>query len=179
LPFYIFHELPAGVSGLIIAAIFAAAQSTVSSSLNSVATTYVKDIDARLLRPGRDDRSYLWAAQIVVVIAGLFGTGIAVLMARSNIESAFATFNTMIGLTAGSLGGLFALGFFTRNTHGLGALIGAFAGFASVLALHLTKASVSGLLYAAIGFSVWFVVGIIASRLCSGSGDASLSLRGR
>ncbi len=179
LPFYIFRELPAGVSGLIIAAIFAAAQSTVSSSLNSVATTYVKDIDARLLRPGRDDRSYLWAAQIVVVIAGLFGTGIAVLMARSNIESAFAAFNSMIGLTAGSLGGLFALGIFTRSTHGLGALIGAIVGFASVLALHFTKAPVSGLLYAAIGFLVCFVVGIIASRLCSGSGDASLSLRGR
>jgi SSS family transporter len=179
LPFYLFRELPAGVSGLIIAAIFAAAQSTVSSSLNSVATTYVKDIDARLLRPGREDRSYLRVAQIVVVIAGLFGTGIAVLMARSNIESAFATFNTMIGLTAGSLGGLFALGIFTRSTHGLGALVGAIAGFASVILLHLTKAPVSGLLYAAIGFIVCYAVGILASRLCSGPGDATLSLRGR
>lgn len=179
LPFYIFHELPVGVAGLIIAAIFAAAQSTVSSSLNSVATTYVKDIDARLLRPGRDDRSYLRVAQIVVVIAGLLGTGIAVWMARSNIESAFATFNTMIGLTAGSLGGLFALGIFTRSTHALGALIGAITGFASVVALHITKAPVSGLLYATIGFGVCFLVGIGVSRFCTGRGDPSLSLPGQ
>jgi SSS family transporter len=178
LPFFIFHELPAGVSGLIIAAIFAAAQSTVSSSLNSVATTFVKDIDSRLLRPGRVDRTYLRSAQAVVVVTGLAGTGIAVVMARSNIESAFATFNTMIGLTAGSLGGVFALGVFTRRTHGKGALAGAIAGIAVVLALYLTKAPVTGLLYAAIGFGTCFVTGVIVSRCLPGRGDPSLSLPG-
>ena len=178
LPFYIFHELPAGVSGLIIAAIFAAAQSTVSSSLNSVATTFVKDIDSRLLRPGRADRTYLRSAQAVVIVAGLAGTGIAVVMARSNIESAFATFNTMIGLTAGSLGGLFALGIFSRGANGAGALAGAVMGFLAVLALHLGDAPVTGLLYAAIGFSVCFIVGLAASRVLPGGGDSSLSLSG-
>ncbi len=179
LPYYIFHELPAGVSGLIIAAIFAAAQSTISSSLNSVATTYVKDIDARWLRPGRADRSYLRSAQLVVIIAGIAGTGIAVIMAKSHIESAFATFNTMIGLTAGSLGGLFALGIFTRRANSRGAFLGALAGFFCVLAIHWWKLPVSGLLYAAIGFGVCFVVGIIASHLVSGQGDATLSWRNR
>ena len=179
LPFYIFHELPAGISGLIIAAIFAAAQSTISSSLNSVATTFVKDIDARWLRPGRDDRSYLRSAQIMVVVAGLFGTGIAVVMAYSKIESAFATFNTMIGLTAGSLGGLFALGIFSRRAHATGAMVGAVAGFVVVLLLHLGKATVSGLLYAAIGFIVCYTVGLIASLIFPGKGDASLSWRNR
>ena len=110
------------------AAIFAAAQSTVSSSLNSVATAFVKDFDSRLLRPGRPDRTYLRTAQAAVVVAGLLGIGLAVTMAESRIESAFKTFNTMIGLTAGSLGGLFALGVFTRRASGGGALVGAVAG---------------------------------------------------
>lgn len=179
LPFYIMHELPVGISGLVIAAIFAASQSTVSSSLNSVATAYIKDIDARLLRPGRSDHTYLRTAQLVVVIAGLFGIGIAIIMAESNIESAFKTFNMMIGLTAGSLGGLFALGVFTRSAHGTGALIGAFAGLIAVVALHLFKAPVTGLLYAFIGFGICFVVGWLASLILRGRGDSTLSLRNR
>ncbi|MCH7227701.1 sodium/solute symporter [Haloferula sp. A504] len=176
LPFYIVRELPVGISGLVIAAIFAAAQSTVSSSLNSVATTFVKDLDSRLLRPGRNDRTYLRSAQTVVVVAGVVGVGIAIAMAQSNIESAFKTFNTMIGLTAGSLGGLFALGIFTRRAHGSGALLGAFAGLATVLSLHLSKAPVSGLLYAFIGFAACSLVGWLASLVLTGRSDPGLSL---
>ncbi|MCP5546477.1 MAG: sodium/solute symporter [Akkermansiaceae bacterium] len=176
LPFYIMQQLPVGVSGLVIAAIFAASQSTVSSSLNSVATAFVKDIDSRLLRPGRDDRSYLRAAQAAVIVAGLFGIAIAVTMAESNIESAFKTFNTMIGLTAGSLGGLFALGIFTRRGNGAGALVGAVTGLATVLTLHLTNAPVTGLLYAAVGFVVSFAAGWLASLLLPGRGDPTLSV---
>ena len=168
LPFFIVRELPVGVSGLVIAAIFAASQSTVSSSLNSVATAWVKDIDSRLLRPGRADRSYLRCAQAVVVVSGLAGTAIAIIMAHSNIESAFKTFNSMIGLTAGPLGGLFALGVFTRRTHGAGALAGAFAGLAVVLAIHLSKAPVSGLLYAFIGFASCFATGWLFSAILPG-----------
>jgi SSS family transporter len=177
LPFFIVRELPVGISGLVIAAIFAAAQSTVSSSLNSVATTFVKDLDSRLLRPGRGDRTYLRAAQIVVVLAGLIGVGIAVVMAKSNIESAFKTFNAMIGLTAGSLGGLFALGVFTRRAHGTGALVGAVIGLATVLTLHLSKAPVSGLLYSFIGFATCFVAGWLLSLVLPGRADPELSLR--
>jgi solute:Na+ symporter, SSS family len=178
LPFYIVRELPTGISGLVIAALFAAAQSTVSSSLNSVATTFVKDIDARLLRRGREDQAYLRSAQLAVVVAGLLGIGIAVVMASSTIESAFKTFNSMIGLTAGSLGGLFALGVFTRRSHGRGAFIGALCGLVTVLALHLGGAPVTGLLYAAIGFATCFFVGWGMSRLLPGRGDGSLSLFG-
>ena len=60
-----------GVSGLIIAAIFAASQSTISSSLNSVATAWIKDFDTRLIRPGSDDATYLRAAKWVVTLIGV------------------------------------------------------------------------------------------------------------
>lgn len=176
LPFYIVNELPVGISGLVIAAIFAAAQSTVSSSLNSIATSFVKDLDSRLLRPGRDDRTYLRSAQSVVVIAGLIGIGVAVTMARSDIESAFKTFNSMIGLTAGSLGGLFALGVFTKRAHGLGALIGALAGLVTVLIIHISGIEITGLLYAFVGFATSFLVGWILSLTLPGKANSEFSL---
>lgn len=176
LPFYIVRELPVGISGLVIAAIFAAAQSTVSSSLNSIATSFVKDFDSRLLRPGRDDRSYLRSAQAVVVFAGLVGIGIAVTMARSDIESAFKTFNSIIGLTAGSLGGLFALGVFTSCAHGNGALLGALLGLATVVFIHLSGAPVTGLLYAFIGFATCFISGWLLSLALPGQANAKFSL---
>lgn len=176
LPFYIVCELPIGISGLVIAAIFAAAQSTVSSSLNSIATSFVKDFDSRLLRPNREDHTYLRSAQTVVVVAGLIGIGIAVTMARSDIESAFKTFNSMIGLTAGSLGGLFALGVFTRRAHGAGALIGALSGLATVIVIHLSAMEVTGLLYAFIGFATSFLVGWILSLALPGKANCEFSL---
>jgi solute:Na+ symporter, SSS family len=180
LPFYIMQQLPVGVSGLVIAAIFAAAQSTVSSSLNSTATAYIKDFDARLLRPGRDDKTYLRAAQAVVVVVGCAATAIAVWMAKANIESAFKTFNTLIGLTAGPLGGLFALGIFSRRANGRGALAGALLGFATVIGLQVSGAPVTGLLFGLIGFVGSFAAGWLASLVLPGPGDPALAWhRGR
>jgi SSS family transporter len=185
LPFFIMQQLPVGVSGLVIAAVFAASQSTVSSSLNSVATTWVKDFDARLIRPDAADQDYLKAAKWVVVLIGTVGIAVAIVLARSGIESAFKTFQSIIGLTAGSLGGLFALGVFTRRANGRGAVVGALAGFATVMILKLLadaaasrgeEAAVTGLLYAFIGFTVCFAVGYLASIATGARGDRSEGL---
>jgi solute:Na+ symporter, SSS family len=178
LPYFIMHELPVGVSGLLIAAIFAASQSTISSSLNSIATSWSKDFDMRILRPNRDDATYLSAAKWVVLVIGSLGTATALWMANSDLQSAFAAFNTLIGLTAGSLGGLFALGVFTRRANGRGALIGAITGFAVVVSLEVTKAPVAGLLYAFIGCAVCFITGWLASWLFPATPATGLSRRG-
>ena len=178
LPFFILQELPTGVSGLIIAAIFAASQSTVSSSLNSLATCFVTDIDARVVRPGRSDRTYLRSAQWVVLVTGVLSVLVALYLAYSGVDSAFKTFNTIIGLTAGSLGGLFALGVFTRRANARGAMAGAVAGFATVLWLELSNAPVTGILYGFVGFATCFAVGYLASLALPGEGDPELSLPG-
>jgi Na+/proline symporter len=178
LPFFILQQLPAGVSGLVIAAIFAAAQSTISSSLNSVATAWIKDFDARLLRPAAADAAYLQAAKWVVVLVGVLGIGVACLMALSDMESAFKTFNHLIGLTAGALGGLFALGVFTRRANGRGALAGALAGLGTVLGLYFSGAPVSGLLYAFIGCGVCFGVGYLTSLVTGADRGRGLSVYG-
>ncbi|MBK8979671.1 MAG: sodium/solute symporter [Planctomycetes bacterium] len=179
LPHFIVAELPTGIAGLVIAAIFAASQSTISSSLNSIATAFVTDIDKRLLRPARDDRAYLRSAQVVAVVVGLAAIGVALWMATARIESAFKTFNTLIGLTAGSLGGLFALGVFTRRANASGALAGALLGLAVVVALELSNAAVTGILYAFVGLSTCVGAGLLLSFVLPGRADASLSLRTR
>ncbi len=178
LPYFIMHELPLGVSGLLIAAIFAASQSTISSSLNSIATSWSKDFDMRILRPNRADATYLSAAKWVVLVVGSLGTATALWLAKSDLQSAFAAFNTLIGLTAGSLGGLFALGVFTRRANGRGALLGAITGFALVVSLEVTKAPVAGLLYAFIGCAVCFITGWLASWLFPAAPATGLSRRG-
>lgn len=178
LPYFIMHELPRGVSGLLIAAIFAASQSTISSSLNSIAAFWSHDFDMRILRPNRDDSTYHNAAKWVVLVVGSLGTGTALWMAGSDRQSAFAAFNTLIGLTAGSLGGLFALGVFTRRANGPGALVGAVTGFTLVVTLEVLKAPVAGLLYAFIGCSVCFVTGWLASWLFRATPATGLSRRG-
>jgi SSS family transporter len=178
LPHFIMHELPLGVSGILIAAIFAASQSTISSSLNSIATSWSKDFDMRIFRPNRNDSTYLAAAKWVVMGVGSLGTATALWMAESDLQSAFAAFNTLIGLTAGSLGGLFALGVFTRRANGPGALIGALTGFTAVVSIELTKAPIAGLLYAFIGCAVCFIIGWLASWLFPASPATGLSRRG-
>lgn len=165
LPFFIVRELPTGVAGLVIAGLFAAAQSTVSSSLNSIATCWVKDVDPRLVRRVRLDREALKLAQVVVVLVGATAVAAALWMAHSGVKGAFELFNTYIGLAAGSLGGLFALAVLTERVGGSAALLGAVTGFVGVLALHIAEAPFTGLLNAALGFSLCFVVGVGASAL--------------
>lgn len=167
LPFFVLQQLPVGVAGLIIAAIFAAAQSTVSSSLNSVSTAYVTDFHARVFFPENSDAKNLFAARIVVLVIGILGIIVACIMAKSNMRSAFEIFNSLIGLTAGALGGLFALGIFNKRANGRGAFIGALIAFATVVTLFVKKVPVSGLLYAFIGFMICLIAGSLLSVLFS------------
>ena len=109
-PLFIVRELPAGVAGLIVAGIFAAAQSTLASSLNSVATAYVTDFHRRF-RPGRPDAACLRLARWLtgVVGAGRHGGG-ACGWPRSDIRSLWEAFLSVIGLFGGTISGLFVLG---------------------------------------------------------------------
>ncbi len=165
LPYFIVSELPRGLSGLVIAALFAASQSTVSSSLNSIAACWVKDIDGRLVQRTRSDAAALALARRVVLVVGALGIGAALWMAHTGVESAFKAFNTYIGLAAGPLGGLFALAVFTRRVPGRAALFGAVVGLAGVLALYLAGLPVTGLLYAAVGFTLCASAALLLSLI--------------
>lgn len=162
-PWFIVRELPAGVAGLLIAGILAAAMSSLDSSMNSAATAIVTDFYRRF-RPDAPDRRCLRLAQVLTVLLGVIGTGTALLMAGSEIRSLWDQFMKLLGLFGGSLAGLFILGIFTRRAHGTGALVGAFA---SALALYLVQqyTALHFFLYAGVGIGTCFVVGYTVSLI--------------
>jgi len=136
-PFFIMSQLPVGVAGLIVAGIFAAAQSTLASSMNSVATIYVTDFHHRL-RPGVSDQACLRVARLVTVVVGVAGTGAALVMATTDIRTIYSLVLEFMGLLGGTLSGLFVLGIFSRRASGKGALVGAMLSAVIVFGVRLT-----------------------------------------
>lgn len=109
-PDFITHHLPVGLSGLVVAAIFAAAM---SSSLNSIAATVVADL-YKPLKPNRDDRHYLKVSHIVTVIAGIVQIVVGVAMERT-AKSALNTVLSIASLINGPILGVFLLGWSRRG----------------------------------------------------------------
>lgn len=167
LPFFILQNLPVGLAGLIVAGIFAAAQSTISSSLNSVATAFVTDFHARVLRPASSDGQRLQVARNVVILLGIIGIALASWIAATGMKSAFDAFNTFIGMALGPVGGMFFLGVFTKRPTGFCALAGALVGFLAVVSLHFARESGNldlwPVLNGLISFVLTAVVGYAAS----------------
>jgi len=160
-PLFIVNELPVGLAGLIVAGIFAAAQSTVSTSMNSTATTLTTDF----LRPFhvfKSERSYFVAARVATLSFGVLGTLLGLLFVHPDIKSLFDQFLRVVGLFMGVLGGLFALGMLTRRCTSTGALIGVLCGAAILFGLQ-TWSGISGYLYASIGAGSCFMIGYLAS----------------
>ena len=165
LPFFIMQNLPTGVAGLIIAGVFAAAQSTISSSLNSVATAFVTDVYGRLLKPESDDQARLGVAKWVVIVLGLAGIGVSSYLAMIKTDEVFMLFNRFIGFALGPLGGLFALGVFSRRSDGRAGFCALIAGVVTVIGVYLMNEAgiidLMPLLYGAVGFLTTLVVGIV------------------
>lgn len=109
-PFFIVTQLPTGVSGLLIAAVFAAAMSSLDSSMNSVATVVTTDFYRNWFPKDTTGKNTLGFARLITVIVGAFGTGFALVMARLGLPSLWDQFNMIIGLFAGGLGGIFLIG---------------------------------------------------------------------
>ncbi|MBJ7882127.1 sodium/solute symporter [Gelidibacter salicanalis] len=122
-PWYIVRELPMGVSGLLVAGIFSAAMSSISSSLNSVSTAYCNDFHMHF-KPGVNDHKLLKIARIVTVVTGVLGVLLALWMASSNIKSLWDQFYRFLGLFTGGLGGMFLLGMLTKRANATGTLMG-------------------------------------------------------
>lgn len=160
-PLFISRELPAGLSGLVVAGIFAAAQSTISTSMNSMSTAVVTDF-VRPLASGWQERTYLWLGRGLTVLFGVVGVWLAVLFASADIKSLWDQFMTILGLLGGSMCGLFCLGIFTKRAHAAGAMVGAIFGAAVLYAVQQFTAT-HLLLYAAVGVAASFVAGYVAS----------------
>ncbi len=108
-PYFIATEVPTGLKGLIIAAIIAAAMSTVDSALNSSATVLFLDFYKRYLNPDIGERASVLFLRLATGVWGLLGTGAALLMIRA--RSALDVWWQISGIFGGALLGLFLLAF--------------------------------------------------------------------
>jgi SSS family solute:Na+ symporter len=122
-PLFIAAELPVGITGLLIAGIFAASMSTLSSILNSVATVATVDFYEKVAKNPLPKRS-LRFAEIVTVVAGFIGVGLALLLSRYEIESVLDLALELWGLVGGGFAGAYTLGMFTRRSNWQGVVIG-------------------------------------------------------
>ncbi len=122
-PQFIAAELPVGITGLIIAGIFAASMSTLSSCMNSVATLVSVDFYERYGKKVTPQKS-VRLAEVITVVAGLIGIGTALLLASADIKSALDTSFQLAGLLGGGFAGCYALGLFTKRSNWQGALLG-------------------------------------------------------
>lgn len=167
LPWYMSTALPRGVLGLVIAGLFAAAMSTLSSSMNSAATAFVTDI-YRKMQPRRDERHMLSIARWATFVLGMVGILFAVVMASWDIKSLWDEFSKFLGILLGGLGGLFLLGLVTRRANATGALCG-LVGSIIVQTLVTQHQWVNLLLYSTTGFIACFAIGYVVSLFTGGS----------
>jgi Na+/proline symporter len=155
--------MPAGIAGIMIAAIFAATMSTVSSSINSLSTAFTTDFYQYMFR-NKPDKHLLKVARITGMVLGGIGVGLAIMMAMWNILSLFDYFNYILGLLASGLGGLFFMGIFIPRIREKAAIVGFAGGFLTVLIVKL-QTDIHLMLYGFIGMISSIIIGLIFSYI--------------
>jgi Na+/proline symporter len=159
-PTFIMTRLPVGLIGLLIAAIFAAAMSTISAEMASLSTATVIDFYRRFARPQADDRHYLRVSRLATGLWGLFASGVAVWAAE--LGSLIEVVNRFGSFFYGSILGVFILAVGFPKATGNGAFIGLLAGMGSV-AWAASFTSVAFLWHNVIGAVAVVVVGMAVS----------------
>ena len=134
-PHFIANQLPVGLTGLLIAAIFAAAMSSVDSSLNSSATIILNDIYKRYFRKDAGEAESMRVLYATTLVLGVAGTAAA--LAMISIKSALDTWWKLSGIFAGGMLGLFLLGMISKRADSKAALLGVFCGLSVIVWMSL------------------------------------------
>ena len=129
-PTFILENMPIGVIGLLIAAIFAAAMSSISAELNSLATATTIDFYRRLYKPEATDSHYVMVGRATTFIWGVFACIVALF--ATNLGSLIEVVNKFGSFFYGSLLGVFVLAFVVKRARARGAFFGLLCGIASV-----------------------------------------------
>lgn len=155
-PDFITKFMPSGLSGLVVAAIFAAA---LSSSLNSIAATAVNDL-YKPFKPRRDDKHYLRVSHWLTLLWGIIQIGVALAVMRQN-RSALDQALSVASLINGPVLGVFLVGTFLRRVSEPPALLGMLA---SMLVMFYIRfwTPIAWTWYVLIGSLVTFLVAWLA-----------------
>jgi Na+/proline symporter len=160
----VLQNMPIGVIGLIIAAIFAAAMSTIAAELNALATTTTLDFYRRLFKPEAKDSEYLLVGKFATLGWGLFACVAAIF--STNLGSLIEVINKFGSFFYGSLLGVFMLAFLFPRARSRGAFFGILIGISSVAILsYYTK--IAFLWFNVIGCVVTVIAGLLISLTVS------------
>ena len=167
IPRFVLGELPIGLAGLFVAAIIAAAMSSISSELNSLSTTSIIDFYRRWFRPGASDAHYLTVSKVATAFWGVFACVVA--LYAVSLGSLIEVVNRFGSFFYGSILGVFLLAMVPR-AGGPGAFLGLLAGMLAVAAVTFGAPDVSFLWHNVIGAATVLGVGVALSLARRGSG---------
>ncbi len=181
-PFFIVNSLPAGISGLLIASVFAAGMSTISTSFNSSATVFLTDFYQRYFDKESSEKN----AMKVLYISSLFISlvGIIIGIAMINVKSALDAWWKLASIFSGGMLGLFLLAAFTQIKNKMAPVIGAIVGVVVIFYLSgapliwgkdIPLGNLHSYLAIVAGTSVIFIIGFVLSWLLGKPKTAELS----
>lgn len=173
-PFFIINNMPAGLTGLLIASVFAAGMSTISTSVNSSATVILNDYFKKRLKQGNEEKASLRILYSSSVIFSILSIVIAIAMI--GVQSALDAWWKLASIFSGGMLGLFLLGYFSSKVNNKAALTGVIAGVIVIAWMSLSPVFFKGemarfaspfhsYLTIVFGTTVIFVVGFLAGTL--------------
>ncbi len=183
-PYFVASRLPVGVAGLVIAAIFAAAMSSIDACMNANSTVCVEDFYRRFRRTPAPDRHYLNVARWLTVLWGILATVMAILM--MDIRTVQIVWGKVMGISTNGVLGLMALAFLNKPVKGWAAVTGFLSGYFSLFAVMCliqvkpffaitypvpAGSTMSYLLWPVVGNTVCFVVALTLDRVFAGGND--------
>jgi SSS family solute:Na+ symporter len=135
-PHFIVNGLPAGITGLLIAAIFAAGMSTVATSINSTATIILSDYYKRYFNKNADEKTSMKVLYSSSLIFGALGISIA--LALVGVESVLDAWWGLASIFSGGMLGLFLLGYLSKKVRNIDAAIGVIVGALLIIWMSLS-----------------------------------------
>lgn len=164
-PTFVANHMPVGLVGLIIAAIFAAAMSSIAAELNSLSTATIIDFYRRHLKTTASDRHYLTASKLVTGFWGLVACVVAIY--ATSLGPLIDVVNQFGSFFYGSLLGVFVLAIGTTRATAKGAFWGLLAGIAAVALVAFTT-SIAFLWHNVVGACTVVAVGMAISLMGRG-----------
>lgn len=160
-PFFMVNELPVGLTGLLIASVFAAGMSTIATSVTSSSTIILTDYYLRF-RSQANNRERMWVLKLASVGVGI--AGVLVAFAFMNVESALDAWWALASIFSGGMLGLFLLGYISRKARNVDAVLGVVCGVVLVCWIVVTPL-VHANLAIVFGTLLIFLVGFLSAHL--------------
>jgi SSS family solute:Na+ symporter len=167
-PYYILHFMPKGFPGLMVAAIYAAAMSTLSSVLNSLATVTINDFYKRW-KPSEGEEKYVQLGRRWTTVWGVLAILTALLAIHLNPSVALAAIKGG-SLFMGAMLGTFLLGMLSRRASSTAALIGCIIGLIVSFVFGFA-APVEIFWLTLIGTATTLLIGLLISSFCRVTGE--------